>query len=180
MKKILLAFSLFCIFYLVFSSSVLAQTATGTESARVDYDLPYPGILPDSPLYFLKTFRDRFYSFLISDPVKKAEFDLLTADKRLGAATVLFDKGKRELAETTISKGENYFEDAIKNLKLSKMQGRPIDIGLMTDMELSSKKHKEVLLQMTEKSDGKLKEKFLKDLERSEKFITEVMELKPK
>lgn len=163
---------------LLFGFSTIAFAQNSTESGRVDYDLPYPGILPDSPLYNLKTFRDKVVSLFISDPTKKAEFDLLTADKRLGAAIILYEKGKKELAETTISKGENYFEDAIENLKLSRTQGRPIDVGLMTNMELSSKKHKEALTQMAGRTSGGLKERFLKDLERAEKFILEVMELK--
>lgn len=187
MKKILLAFSVLSILYFVSSSSIWAKTTTGTESAlaqssgqaSVDYNLPYPGILPDSPLYFLKTFRDKLVSIFISDPIKKAEFNLLTADKRLGSGIALFAKKKFDLSETTISKGENYFEDAIKNVKLAKMQGRPIDLGLLKNMELSSKKHKEVIEEMVEKSSGNLKDKFLKDLARATVFVDEVIKFRP-
>src|ERR1700704_2037322 len=47
--------------------------APNNTSQTVDYTLPYPGLLPDSPLYFLKTFRDRLISFFISSPIKKAD-----------------------------------------------------------------------------------------------------------
>jgi hypothetical protein len=92
--------------------SVSAQQA-GEVSAD-DYQLPYPGLLPSSPFYFLKVFRDNVIGFLITEPLKKAEFNLLQADKRLQSGVLLIEKEKKyELAETTISKGQNYFEEAI-------------------------------------------------------------------
>lgn len=164
----------------VLANNSFAQTFDSTQSATLDYDLPYPGILPDNPLYFLKTFRDRLYSFLISDPVKKAQFDLLTADKRLRSSQELFDKGNKDLAEITVSKGLNYFEDCIKNVNIAKRQGRPVDMGLLSNLELSSKKHKEVLENMILRADGELRKRLLKDLERMNKFSKEVMEFKSK
>ena len=99
--------------YLLAPVSSYAQTpvASPSPSPIIDYPLPYPGILPDNPLYLMKALRDRVVSIVISDPLKKAQFDLLMADVRLNAAQYLFAKGeeKYSLAETTISKGENYF-----------------------------------------------------------------------
>src|SRR3989344_1770388 len=86
------------------------ESADIEENKSVDYDLPYPGLLPDHPLYFLKMMRDSAIGFLISDPLKKAEFDLLQADKRLNSGLYLLhnDKDKNaELAQSTISKGED-------------------------------------------------------------------------
>ncbi len=157
-----------------------AQTEPVNQNPNIDYQLPYPGILADNPLYNLKTLRDKLVSFLISDPVKKAEFDLLQADKRLSVAIALFEKGKYELAESTISKGENYFEDAIKNIRISKMQGTVMNPSLLTNMELSRKKHKQILGDMVLKTSGALQKRFSKDLERMDKFINEVIEFKPK
>ncbi|MBF8250036.1 MAG: LPXTG-motif cell wall anchor protein, partial [Candidatus Levybacteria bacterium] len=92
----ILAFS-FLIFLSSFSISfaksdlAAAQTATPSSNQEVNYELPYPGLLPDSPLYFLRVTRDKLVSFLISDPLKKAEFDLLQADKRLNAGIYLLN-----------------------------------------------------------------------------------------
>lgn len=155
MKRLLLF--LLVIGLLIVPSSLAKENLT--ESARVEYTLPYSGMLPDSPLYFLKAFRDRLIATFISDPIKKAEFDLLQADKRLSAAIALFEKGKKDLAESTISKGENYFEDGLKNLDLAKRQGREIG-GLVTNMELSAKKHLEVLSKMKMETSGDLLAKF--------------------
>lgn len=107
--------------FFVFLPSVFAQEElkidpiTPTPVPEVEYALPYPGILPDNPLYSLKASRDRIISFFIADPVKKSEFDLLQADKRLQAGVFLLHKHHPDvdLAITTISKGQNYLEEAI-------------------------------------------------------------------
>lgn len=175
MKRLIL---IFLALYLVLSSVAFAQVGSSNPTGTSDYQLPYPGILPDNPLYNLKTLRDKLQSFLISVPSKKAEFDLLQADKRLSTSIALSQQGKYELAETTISKGENYFEDAIKNIKVSKMQGVVIDPSLLTNMELSSRKHKAIIGDMVSKTSGVLQKKFSKDLERMDQFVNEVTAFK--
>lgn len=90
---------------LVFSAKVLAQ--------NVDYYLPYPGILPDHPLYWLKMVRDRIGLIITTNPQVKAEKLLLYADKRLGAAWALIDGNKLNLGVSTLSKAEKYLEQAV-------------------------------------------------------------------
>src|SRR5438552_3561844 len=99
----------FLIFFLILTSCFLLlnpafaradeMSSSSAEVARVDYQLAYPGLLPDHPLYFLKAARDKVYAFFISSPVKKAEFDLLQADKRVESSYLLIQKGKVDLAE---------------------------------------------------------------------------------
>lgn len=180
MKKIKRNFILIAIVVLTLMVvPAFAQTTPIAQNPTIDYQLPYPGILPDNPLYNLKTLRDKLQSFLISSPSKKSEFDLLQADKRLSIAIELFNLKKYDLAESTISKGENYFEDSIKNIKVSKMQGTVVDPSFLTSMDLSSKKHKEVIGNMVSKTSGTLQKKFVKDLDRIDKFINQVAEFKP-
>ncbi len=176
MRKIILLIAYSLLLIVLFSNIAFAQVAS--ESARNNYQLPYPGLLPDNPLYFLKAARDRIIEFLISDPLKKAEFDLLSADKRLAVGLALFDKKKYELSETTISKGENYFEDGIKNLDNAKREGRQIDPSLLVNFDLSTKKHKEILGNLTVKAGEPFKKKFAKDLERVTRFVEMVNKLK--
>src|SRR5260221_7243175 len=95
MRKLLLFLPL--LFFVVFPPKVafaqelmVSPTATSSPTPTVvQYDLPYPGILPDNPLYTLKVIRDEVVSFFISDPLKKASFDILQADKRIGASLYL-------------------------------------------------------------------------------------------
>ena len=78
----------------------------------MDYYLPYPGILPDSPFYWVKMARDRVQLWLTPSPLKKAEKLLLYADKRLGAGYSLVDGGKERLGVSTLTKAEKYLERA--------------------------------------------------------------------
>lgn len=56
------------------------------------YTLPYPGLLPNNPLYFLKSFRDVLLEAMISDPSKKSQFYVLQADKFLAMSQQAFEQ----------------------------------------------------------------------------------------
>lgn len=126
----------------------LSATLTPTPQKTVDYTLPYPGLLPDNPLYFVKMIRDRVVLMLISDTVKRSKFNLLQADKRLQAGLYLHkeDEQKFETVITTISKGQNYFFDALAEAIRAKKEGYDTDI-LFVDLTKSSLKHEELLIQ---------------------------------
>src|SRR5579883_115828 len=96
-KAVLIIIASFLLFFIVFPKHVVfaadsSQSAGSSQSAAVsptgvpDYVLPYPGILPDNPFYFLKVLRDRLILFFISNPTKKSSFYLLQSDKRLEAS----------------------------------------------------------------------------------------------
>ncbi len=151
MRKIVFLLPLFIFFFV--SNSLYAQTITipATESAQVasmsanvQYDLPYPGILPDHPLYFLKVARDRIVGFLINDTIKKSEFNLLQTDKKIFAATMLFEKDKNELALDTLSKSNNYMHTAVAEMKKAKQAGKEIS-ELNSRITTSITKHKEIM-----------------------------------
>ncbi|MEK7165338.1 MAG: hypothetical protein AAB874_00840 [Patescibacteria group bacterium] len=99
-------------FFAIFFSMALAQEATPLHSSNafqpVNYALPYPGILPGHPLYFIKRFRDLLLSLLISNPVRKVEFYILMADKHLSTGVVLKEKGEIELAFKSWQDSVNY------------------------------------------------------------------------
>ncbi len=181
MRKIyLLVFSL--LFFLFSANMALAHEVSAAEkSPAVDYELPYPGLLPDNPLYVLKVTRDRIISFLISDPLKKAEFDLLQADKRLNAGIYLLNSVSQNekrinLAISTISKAENYFGEALENIKIAGMQG--IDITEMGNKLMnSSKKHQEILSSLEKKADKAFKPNFSALHKRTADFETQVKSL---
>ena len=77
-----------------------SASATPTVIQGITYELAYPGLLPDHPLYFFKVIRDKVVSLLINDPSKRAEFNLLTSDKR-------FNSGRQEKIIDTLSKSNN-------------------------------------------------------------------------
>ena len=148
MRKIFLTLLIFS--FLIFSTGFsFAQEIVppNAGASDVQYTLPYPGILPDNPLYLLKAIRDNLINLFITDPLKKSDYDLLMADKRLGASQMLLAKGKDDLAITTLSKAGNYFDEAISLANQAKNQGEnasPILSRLLT----ASLKHQEVIYQM--------------------------------
>ncbi len=115
------------------------------ENNKVIYDLPYPGLLQDHPLYFLKAARDKALDIASRDPVKKAELYLLISDKRINAATLLAKEGKSELSITTASKAEKYTLRIPPLLTRVKKEGGRYDSAFVERLKSSNSKHKEVI-----------------------------------
>lgn len=173
------------IFSFAYSPRVLAVDTASPSfqnllQTNVDYELPYPGLLPDNFLYPLKVLRDRVVSFFISDPQKKAEFDLLQADKRLAAGESLLQENtpNNDLISQTISKGENYFADAVVQISLARQQGQVIN-DFLSKLQNASIKHQQVLYGMTLKSNDALKQSLLSDIDRMQEYAKEVKKLMP-
>ncbi len=176
MKKIIIlaiSFIFFCSAVVSFAQGIPKEDVMSTPSSikTIDYTLPYPGLLPDNPLYVLKAIRDRIVEVLISDPIKKANFELLTADKRLNEGVFLFNKGEKKyaFAETTISKGENYFEKGIAELEKAKKQGI-VTASTSQKYHSASLKHIEIIKGLINKSRGDIKQGLLLDERRMENF----------
>ncbi|MBI4991452.1 hypothetical protein HZB96_05155 [Candidatus Gottesmanbacteria bacterium] len=167
--KILLSI-LILVFSFVFSSagSVLGAiknplpTITPTPTPTVEYVLPYPGILPDNPLYFLKVVRDRILLIFTRDSVKKIQLNLLFSDKRLVMGQLLWEKGKFELGIDTITKGEKYLLlSAVGIVELGKVGDPPP--GLSDKVGLAAKKHIEIITKIISLTSDETYQKRLND-----------------
>jgi hypothetical protein len=118
-------------------------------------------MLPDNPLYFLKVARDAIVKLLIIDPLKKAQFSLLTAEKRMYAGQMLVTKGKQELALDTIEKGNIYIYDALSAIKKAKAAS-PKNPGIQSFLSQSKTavlKNEEILKNLEKQIDSKYQEK---------------------
>jgi hypothetical protein len=160
----------FLIFFLVFPRPVVAEdvaSGSGVVETKIEYDMPYPGLLPTSPFYPLKMLRDRVVGYLISDPLKRAEFSLLQADKRLqaGVALLLEDPQESSLALATISKGENYFDEAFHHTALARRQKRDVyDMGVK--LSVAARKHEEILINVSRSIPSREKDSYERELSR--------------
>lgn len=130
----------------VFAAGAATESASQKDTTVVEYELPYPGLLPDNPLYVFKQFRDWLLDHLIVDPAKKAEFSITQADKRLGMGMILNASGKYVLGEQTISKGEKYMNTALTSLQALKAQGKPIPGYIIDHLRLALAKHAELIV----------------------------------
>lgn len=130
-----------------------AAGAGEQAEAKVEYYLPYPGILPDSPLYKLKAARDKVWLWLTFSPEEKAKRELLFADKRINAAVFLMEGGKEALGVTTATKAEKYLEQAVNRaVKLSE-DSRDVK-SLLSTLVTASAKHMEILGNLEDKATG--------------------------
>lgn len=146
-------------------TATLTPTPTPNIPSKVDYVLPYPGVLPDHPLYFLKVWRDKIMNFLIQDPLKKVEFDILMADKRIAMGMMLTDKGKTEQAVKIVVEAEEFMDKALSEAKRATDQGRVIRDDIVKKLEQSLSKHKEVITELLTKSPENIKEGYQKVLD---------------
>ena len=82
------------IIFNIYPSPIHGQEEIRIESKKISYDLPYAGMLPDNPLFFIKNVRDKILEFATRDQIKKASLYLLFADKRIRMAIELSKKRK--------------------------------------------------------------------------------------
>ena len=122
----------------------------GENDVKVDYNLAYPGkILPDNPLWPLKALRDRVWLWITTNDSRKAELQLLFADKRIAMSKILFEKGKPEEAYSTLTKAEKYLAEASVGEKANREKGMDTSEFLMR-LTWASLKHAQVIDEITQ------------------------------
>lgn len=159
MKKL---FIFLFLFFFLLQSKAYAQSGdqkniSPTNAPNIDYVLSFPGILPDSPFYFMKVIRDKITIYRTNDPLKRIDFYLLQTDKQLLASAILVDKKNIELAKKTALKAENNYtliNEEIKKNKLKLGQDR-VDKLIKADF-----KHQQVLNSLIKRVDKKDQETF--------------------
>jgi hypothetical protein len=144
---------------------------------KVDYVLPYPGILADHPLYFLKKLRDQILEKLISDPTKKTEFYILQSDKQLNAGIFLAMKGKTQLAATQFSEEIRFMKLAVTQTAVFKGQGKSVPGYIVERLNTSMTKHIELLTDQAKNSDGSSKDQITGFVEAMSSLQKEVVVL---
>lgn len=140
MRLVLLLFLVVISSFLLMPNKIQAQVIP----TPVVYNLPYPGILPDHPLYTLKRIRDWILLKLTKDPVKKIEVRLLLSDKKLVMGEILWEKKKTDLAIAIFKESESdLLSSALLILQLK--QDGQLPPGLADKVDLASQKHAEIL-----------------------------------
>ena len=118
-----------------------------TPKVSVDYTLPYPGILPDHPLYFIKEIRDKTLLWITNDPVKKSQLLLLMSDKKLAMGKILMEKQSTTLATQTFKESEKLLLDAVILLASVKREEN-LSPNTIEKFEFAIKKHEEVIVNL--------------------------------
>lgn len=182
MKKLVVLILLF-FFLSVASNQLHAQpdqkpkdaTQSASPSATIQYDLAFPGMLPDHPLYKLKVLRDKISLAFISDPQKKADLYLKQTDKGILAAAMLVDKNKIDLAQETALKAEHNFTLLTQQLwNLPKKPGE----AFFEKLKTAATKHQEVLTSLAKRVPDDKKETFNQVTEFSKRNVESIEEYK--
>lgn len=144
----------FIILLIIFSFLTLVPSAFGqakkeatnstTESS--EYKLSYPGMLPDSPFYKLKTLRDKIILAFIRDPYKKSTKYLELADKQLFAALKIAEKNNLSLAIHTAFKGEHQITLLTYEVKKIAYSGKKLDKEFLNKVHQATKEHQKLLV----------------------------------
>lgn len=138
-------------------AGAVAATATPAPTPKptpVEYLLPFPGILPTHPLYVFKSLRDKIIEMLITDPVSKAEFYILQADKKLNMGITLAALGKTADARLAFADALASRTQAAALLEEHIKSGNSVPGHLMEKLTLSLIKHREVLAGAGEGTDA--------------------------
>ena len=161
LSKTIMNFLLIVLAFLIMSSitGIVVAKQNAEKMIRLEvkdeikYELPFPGLLPDHPLYKLKMARDKLWEFLISDLERRAYFEILMADKRMSAGRMLIeDKGKIDLGLSTIGKGYKYLEKTPAVIKALREQNFNIN-NLIDKLEKSAIKHISLLEKFSKRAD---------------------------
>jgi hypothetical protein len=147
MKRItvLLVVVIFMCFFLLPAVHANDASPSSVIEQKVEYTLPYPGILADNPLYIVKNLRDKIMEMLIADPIKKVEFYILQSDKDVNAGMFLAAKAKGTLALSAVTRANTTTGTAIALADSLKTQGRELPAYVVERLQNSLAKHEEVV-----------------------------------
>ena len=154
-----------------------SNTLVKSPQEKVIYNLPYPGLLPDSPLYITKVIRDQIADFLTRDNLKKAELYLLYSDKGASMSLALASKGKSQLAIDTFIETEKYFLKIPALLKSAKKQGSSAPSSFTETLKLSNAKHEELIEELMKTLPQGLNESLTKLSNLNQQIKTEIQSI---
>lgn len=83
-----------------------------------------PGMTPDNPLYFLKSWKEQIQLFLIFNAEQRVRQYFHLASVRLAEYQKMAEQGKTEVAERTLAKYEAQLQRALEKLEGLKEKGR--------------------------------------------------------
>lgn len=169
MKKLLVLFSFLFVFAL--APSVFAQTT--------DTDLPSPGLLPDSPVYFLKPLGEKIRGLFVFGEDSKALYALKLADKRLSETKALSDKGEDELATDTAEQAGKENENAQEHLAKAESEGKYVT-AVVERLAANSARQQAVLTKVLEKVPEQAKAAIQRAMERSKRGLIKAQEMQTK
>jgi len=148
--------------------------------------LPDPGTLPDSSLYFLKSWKESIQLFFTFDVEKKATQYIHLAEVRLAEYQKMIEKGKQEIADKTLMKYEDQLKRALQKAEEFSAIGGSASGGkskneekaneVKTKIEEATAKHLQVFQENLAKAPEAAKKGLEKAIKASQKGMEKVRE----
>ena len=151
------------------TNEVASNTNTGWE------ELEDPGRLPDSNMYWLKTWWENIQLFFTFSDTKKAEKQMDFANRRMLELQKLCEKGKCELAQKLASRFEEKIRKTTEKLEEANKDGKDVQ-SLIEKLEANQERHQEVMLKVYDQVPEEAKEAILQAMENSQKGIENAIE----
>lgn len=148
----------------VASAPALAGATEGSNG------LPEPGMLPDNPVYPLKTFAENVGTFFTRGEAAKAERFAVLAEKRLAEAVALAKKGDSKRADETIGRYEENLGKATEHAKRAAAAGdTAASDSALESVARATSKHQVVLAEVYSRVPEQAKPAILHAIEASSK-----------
>jgi hypothetical protein len=144
-----------------------SQPAMAAADNHVNYELPYPGILPGNPLYSVKSARDSLMQWMTRDNIKKAQLRLQISDKQVRGAQMLLKDKDYDRAEQILMESEDIFDKALEDALNAKEQGASPTSEFRQKMHDSNLKHKQVISDILKSIPQEERDGFKKSLEQN-------------
>lgn len=122
----------------------------GTGVLAQETELPDPGLLPDSPFYFLETIAEEIVTFFTFGDLKKAERYAALAAERLAEVKAVIEKGKPEFVEKTIERYRVQLQNSIARAEKAQIKGENTE-KVMAKIGKTTSVHLKVLAEVYEK-----------------------------
>jgi len=159
MKKYLLTLGLivFLAFFSVTNAAtdqIVETTEETVETINTTADIAQeeliePGLLPDHPLYFLKTLSESIQTLFAFGEANRVNRHMILAEKRLAEAQALIAQGKTELAEKIMNRYQEQFTRAFTFAQQAKEKGQNSD-EIMAKIAENTLRHQAVLARVYE------------------------------
>jgi hypothetical protein len=148
---------------------------TGIAFAQATSTLPDPGTTPDSPFYFLKTWREQIQLFFTFNAEQKAQQYIHLSEVRLAEYKKMIEQGKTDIAQKVLDKYQEQLDRATEKAKELKDKGKDIK-DITSKIEESVAKHSEVLKENLDKVPEAVKRGIENAIENSKKGIEQMRE----
>lgn len=156
-----------------YSFNTPGKIAVLGDEVLVNYNMPYTGrIAPDHVLWPIKAARDRIWILVTPDTLRKAELNLLFANKRVVSAKSLFMSDKPELGMSVLTKAEKYLEDSKKEVYVAIKEGESVN-SFLHSLALATLKHRETIVEILQIAPDDAKPEIAREEEKSKRIFAD-------